>query len=232
MDSDSPAVPVVENDNSNTPTDRVPSRDDPTKKKRGKVPKRVHKAEREKMKRDHLNDLFLSLANALELSEQVNGKASILAETTRNVKDLLAQIEQLRRENAALLSESQYVSVEKTELEEENSALKLKISELRREINERAAESNIDLNIAPPPECGEEEHQKAEMVMNPVYIYPIAPGVGPHSAPQNAAGVSKPLARYASPADEAWSAQILGERPRVFGEELQVGGENSGFDLL
>ncbi|VFQ86636.1 unnamed protein product [Cuscuta campestris] len=231
MDSDSPVAPVIEddNDNDNTPSDRVLSRDDPTKKKYKKVPKRVHKAEREKMKRDHLNDLFLSLANALELSEQVNGKASILAETTRNVKDLLAQIEQLRRENAALLSESQYVSVEKTELEEENSALKLKISELRREINERASESNLDLNIAPPES---EEHQKAQMMMNPVYIYPIAPTVGPPSAPHTAAGVSKPLARYASPADEAWSAQILGERPRVLGEELQVGGENSGFAVL
>lgn len=30
-----------------------------------KVPKRIHKAEREKMKREHLNELFLDLANAL-----------------------------------------------------------------------------------------------------------------------------------------------------------------------
>jgi len=31
----------------------------------GKVPKKIHKAEREKMKREHLNELFLDLANAL-----------------------------------------------------------------------------------------------------------------------------------------------------------------------
>lgn len=36
-----------------------------TKKNPGKVPKRIHKAEREKMKREHLNDLFLELAGAL-----------------------------------------------------------------------------------------------------------------------------------------------------------------------
>lgn len=223
MDSESPAAPVIENLN-----EKNPSNDHPTKKNRGKVPKRVHKAEREKMKRDHLNDLFLSLANALELPEQVNGKASILNETTRNVKELLAQIEQLRKENAALLSESQYVSVEKTELEEENFSLKVRIRELQREINERAAESKLDLNTE-PPEC--DEQQKAQMMMNPVYIYPIAPTVG-HPPSLNTAAVSKPLARYASQTDEAWSSQILGGRPQVLAEELHVGGEGSGFDPL
>nr|GMC50665.1 transcription factor bHLH47-like [Ipomoea batatas]GMC54494.1 transcription factor bHLH47-like [Ipomoea batatas] len=63
------------------------------------------------MKREHLNDLFLSLANALELSEQANGKATILNETVRSVKDLLGQIEHLKKENAALLSESEYVCI-------------------------------------------------------------------------------------------------------------------------
>lgn len=37
----------------------------PTKKNQGKAPKRIHKAEREKMKREHLNELFIDLANAL-----------------------------------------------------------------------------------------------------------------------------------------------------------------------
>ena len=40
-------------------------RSHPQKKNQGKVPKRIHKAEREKMKREHLNELFLELANAL-----------------------------------------------------------------------------------------------------------------------------------------------------------------------
>lgn len=35
------------------------------KKIQKKVPKRIHKAEREKMKREHLNELFLGLADAL-----------------------------------------------------------------------------------------------------------------------------------------------------------------------
>jgi len=40
-------------------------RSDPGTMKQGKVPKRIHKAEREKMKREHLNELFLDLANAI-----------------------------------------------------------------------------------------------------------------------------------------------------------------------
>lgn len=35
------------------------------KMNQGKAPRRVHKAEREKMKREHLNELFLDLANTL-----------------------------------------------------------------------------------------------------------------------------------------------------------------------
>lgn len=35
------------------------------KKKNGKMPKRIHKSEREKMKRESLNELFLALANSL-----------------------------------------------------------------------------------------------------------------------------------------------------------------------
>lgn len=34
-------------------------------KKQGKVPRRIHKAEREKQKRDHMNVLFLELSKAI-----------------------------------------------------------------------------------------------------------------------------------------------------------------------
>lgn len=44
-----------------------------------------------------------------ELNHQNNGKAFVLCEATRFLKDLFAQIECLRKENASLLSESQYV---------------------------------------------------------------------------------------------------------------------------
>ncbi|KAI3521755.1 hypothetical protein L1887_11229 [Cichorium endivia] len=77
-----------------------------------KVPKRIlGKAKREKMKREHLNQLFLILSNALEIREQNCEKIFILGETMRVVKDMLDEINRLKEENAALLSESQYVNL-------------------------------------------------------------------------------------------------------------------------
>lgn len=35
------------------------------KKNTGKVPRKIHKAAREKLKRDHMNELFLDLGKAL-----------------------------------------------------------------------------------------------------------------------------------------------------------------------
>lgn len=45
-----------------------------------------------------------------ELNQQNSGKASILCEATRFLKDVFGQIEVLRKENTSLLSESSYVS--------------------------------------------------------------------------------------------------------------------------
>ncbi|MCL7040540.1 hypothetical protein MKW94_013716 [Papaver nudicaule] len=73
-----------------------------------KVPKKIHKAEREKLKRDYMNELFLELGNVLEPTRQNNGKASILDDATRLLRDLLTQVKSLKKENVALLSESHY----------------------------------------------------------------------------------------------------------------------------
>ncbi|KAL0003271.1 hypothetical protein SO802_017052, partial [Lithocarpus litseifolius] len=83
--------------------------DCPGKKNKGKVPKRIQKAEREKLRREHLNDLFLDVASALELTQQNSGRASVLCEATRPLRDLLSQIECLKKEHASLLSEFNYV---------------------------------------------------------------------------------------------------------------------------
>nr|GMC48333.1 transcription factor bHLH47-like [Ipomoea batatas] len=193
------------------------------------------------MKREHLNDLFLSLANALELSEQANGKATILNETVRSVKDLLGQIEHLKKENAALLSESEYAEI---------SNLQNKLLSQINEIKERTSGSNLDLNLAPPeyeeealpsnvaPDyfsvpANEPAFQTEQTMMNPVYIYPFRPDPRAYPAPGDLAldspalpvsTVSKPLARYPTPTD-TWSSQILGKRPRLE-KETQGGGSN------
>jgi hypothetical protein len=49
------------------------------------------------------------LVMGIDLNEPNNGKASILCEASRLLKDLLCQIQSLKKENVSLLSESHYV---------------------------------------------------------------------------------------------------------------------------
>ncbi|MED6170093.1 hypothetical protein PIB30_027557 [Stylosanthes scabra] len=198
-----------------------------------KVPKRIHKAEREKMKREHLNELFLDLANVLDLNEQNNGKASILNETARLLKDLLSQIESLKKENSSLLSESRYVTMEKNELKEETSSLETQIEKLQVEIQARVTQSKPDLNAPPQaeivlPEQGNFTGQSLEFPpMEPnlqqgpaVFVVPYRPDFqSAFSAPNMtevtptpSSGVSKPHARYPTPAD-SWPSLLLGQQP-------------------
>ncbi|KAI3504651.1 hypothetical protein L2E82_46579 [Cichorium intybus] len=183
-----------------------------TKKNPSKVPKRIHKAEREKMKREHLNELFLELAGALEITEENSGKACILSETTRVVKDMLDQIKSLKKENATLLSESQYVMVERNELEDETCSLQKQISELKNIIKERTVhvQTNLDLN-APAIESQEPQY-------NPVFVIPVChtqADVGvviDNNAPVS--NVSKPYPRYPT-ASDSWPLQLLEKPSRV-----------------
>ncbi|CAM0873433.1 unnamed protein product [Alopecurus aequalis] len=104
-----------------------------------KAPRKIHKAEREKHKRDLLNDLFGELGEMLEADRQNNGKACILTDTTRILRDLLSQLESLRKENSTLQNESHYVTMERNELQDENGVLRNEILELQKELALRAA---------------------------------------------------------------------------------------------
>uniref|UniRef100_A0ACD5WX96 Uncharacterized protein n=1 Tax=Avena sativa TaxID=4498 RepID=A0ACD5WX96_AVESA len=102
-----------------------------------KAPRKIHKAEREKHKRDLLNDLFGELGDMLEADRQNNGKACILTDTTRILRDLLPQLESLRKENSTLQNESHYVTMERNELQDENGVLRNEILELQNELATR-----------------------------------------------------------------------------------------------
>ncbi|RLM69204.1 hypothetical protein C2845_PM17G12970 [Panicum miliaceum] len=111
-----------------------------------KTPKKTHKAEREKLKRDQLNELFLELGSMLDLDRQNTGKATIVGDAARVLRDLVIQVDSLRKEKSVLLSERQYVSSEKTELQEENATLKSQISELANELCARMGNSSLSLS--------------------------------------------------------------------------------------
>ncbi|EPS63404.1 hypothetical protein M569_11379, partial [Genlisea aurea] len=84
-----------------------------------------NKAEREKRKRDRINELFINLGNSLDFKQHqtVQGKASILRETIRVLVEQRALIDGLEKENATLVSESNYVEAERNELLDEIAEL-------------------------------------------------------------------------------------------------------------
>ncbi|XP_062188018.1 transcription factor BHLH062-like [Phragmites australis] len=103
------------------------------------APMKVHKSEREKHKRGKQNDLFGELGNMLEPDRQNNGKACILSDTTRILKDLRSQVESLQKENNILKNESHYVALERNELLDENNVIRSEISELQTELTMRCS---------------------------------------------------------------------------------------------
>ncbi|KAJ0988329.1 hypothetical protein J5N97_006685 [Dioscorea zingiberensis] len=177
------------------------------RKNNGKVPKKIHKAEREKLKRDHLNELFLDLGHVLEPSRQNNGKACILGDTTRLLRDLVAQVETLRKENAALMSESRYVTVEKDELKDENSVLEAEIERLQ---NELRGTSQSDSAL--PPTTTSIAQPAQPPLVGPVFMVPLHQEIQPcqevEKSPKPPPLVRRPQARYPAPSD-SWPLELL-----------------------
>ncbi|KAL3813376.1 hypothetical protein ACJIZ3_014644 [Penstemon smallii] len=192
----------------------ISTRSCPSKKNSGKVPRKIHKAEREKLKRDHMNELFLDLGKALaictDLDHVNNGKASMLRETVRLLKELFTQVDNLKKENVALLSESNYVTIEKNELIEDTSALDAQIKNLQREIEEKANCSNSNTSL---PEINKESAPTS--ILSPVFVMPLNHETQgfqvPYSEvnmPKVLSSVSRPRPRYPSSSD-IWPSQIL-----------------------
>ncbi|XP_006359651.1 transcription factor bHLH121 isoform X3 [Solanum tuberosum] len=78
--------------------------------------RKVQKADREKLRRDRLNEQFLELGKTLDPERPKNDKASILSDTVQMLKDLTAQLTQekndLREEKASLKSDIESLNVQ------------------------------------------------------------------------------------------------------------------------
>ncbi|KAI7726407.1 hypothetical protein M8C21_016953 [Ambrosia artemisiifolia] len=166
-----------------------------SKKNGAKVHRKIHKAEREKLKRDHMNDLFLDLTNALESANQNTGKSSALTDTIRIIQDLQAQVDSLKKENS--------IGVENDELKEENSVIEGHIKKLQSQIDERVHPQSLWASECNP-------------VVGPVIVLPLQndPKIPEAVTKQPGPNVSKPHARYPSPSD-SWPFNILSERSRA-----------------
>ncbi|XP_027354648.1 transcription factor bHLH121-like [Abrus precatorius] len=92
--------------------------------------RKTQKADREKIRRDRLNEQFVELGNILDPDRPKNDKATILDETIQLLKDLTSQISKLKDEYATLNEESRELAQEKNDLKEERASLKSDIESL------------------------------------------------------------------------------------------------------
>ncbi|KAK9286623.1 hypothetical protein L1049_015023 [Liquidambar formosana] len=101
------------------------------------VARKVQKADREKLRRDRLNEQFIELGNALDPDRPKNDKATILADTIQLLKDLTAQVSKLKTEYGTLTEESRELTQEKNDLREEKASLKSDIENLNVQYQQR-----------------------------------------------------------------------------------------------
>ncbi|KAK9067400.1 hypothetical protein SSX86_014728 [Deinandra increscens subsp. villosa] len=153
--------------------------------------RKVQKADREKMRRDRLNEQFIELGNVLDPDRPKNDKASIIIDTIQVLKDLTTEVNRLKAECRALSEESCELTQEKNELREEKSSLKSDIENLDAQYQQRVRVmfpwGHIDPSsvIMPPPfPVGLPIHTgHVPMHQFPFFTNHNPPGTVPTSAP-------------------------------------------------
>ncbi|KAG4153712.1 hypothetical protein ERO13_D03G009200v2 [Gossypium hirsutum] len=95
--------------------------------------RKVQKADREKLRRDRLNEQFLELGNTLGNvypDRPKNDKATILVGAIQTLEDLTAEVKRLKAERSSLTEESRELTQENNELREEKASVKANIENL------------------------------------------------------------------------------------------------------
>lgn len=147
--------------------------------------RRLHKADREKLRRDKLNEQFSDLASALDPDRPKNDKATILGESVQVVKDLRDEVKRLKTEHASLLEESRDLTQEKNELREEKAALKNETELLQNQIQQRLRASSPWMAMDP-----------SMMMSATAFPYPVAvqqPIPAPQTEPHPVSGPPRAL---------------------------------------
>ncbi|MED6165289.1 hypothetical protein PIB30_098178 [Stylosanthes scabra] len=137
----------------------------------GTAARKSQKADREKLRRDRLNEQFVELGSILDPDRPKNDKATILGDTIQLLKDLTSQVGKLKDEYAALNEESRELTQEKNDLREEKASLKTDIENLNNQYQQRLS------NMFPWTAM---DHS---VMMAPPYPYPMPMAVPPGSIP-------------------------------------------------
>ncbi|KAL2329167.1 hypothetical protein Fmac_022594 [Flemingia macrophylla] len=128
--------------------------------------RKTQKADREKLRKDRLNEQFVELGNILDPVRPKNDKATILGDTIQLLKDLTSQVSKLKDEYTALNEESCELCQEKNDLREEKASLKLDIEMLNNQYQQQ-------LRIMSP--WSAMDHS----IMLPSYRYPVPMPISP-----------------------------------------------------
>ncbi|KAG1366437.1 Transcription factor bHLH47 [Cocos nucifera] len=178
------------------------------------------------------------VAQVNEPARQNNGKARILGDATRLVQDLIQQVESLKKENAALVTESHYVDVEKNELKDDNTVLGAEIERLRNELHERMHSNPVwhdGAEVAPPapPQPTAAALPMQQPSVGPLYVIPLHQELHPFSEvgstpapPKHPSHVMRPHARYPTPSD-SWPLGLLSRHQRAAHEAQHKGSSSS-----
>ncbi|XP_031260048.1 transcription factor bHLH121 [Pistacia vera] len=99
--------------------------------------RKIQKADRERLRRDRLNEHFTELGSTLDPDRPKNDKATILADTIQLLKDLTSQVDKLKAEYTTLTEESRELTQEKNDLREEKASLRSDIENLTTQYQQR-----------------------------------------------------------------------------------------------
>ncbi|KAJ9172673.1 hypothetical protein P3X46_015887 [Hevea brasiliensis] len=149
--------------------------------------RKFQKADREKLRRDRLNEQFLELGNTLDPDRPKNDKATILTDAIQMLKDLTAEVSRLKADYTALSEESHELMQEKNELREEKASLKSDIENLNSQCQQR-------LRVMFPWPAVD-----PSVVMGPTYPYPVPLPVPPGPIPMHPSMQPFPFFRNQNP---------------------------------
>ncbi|KAE8695128.1 naringenin,2-oxoglutarate 3-dioxygenase-like [Hibiscus syriacus] len=123
--------------------------------------RKAQKADREKLRRERLNEQFLELGNTVDPDRPKNDKVTMLVDTTQMLNDLTAEVNRLKAECSSLTEESCELTQEKKELREENAYLQGDITNLKIQYQQRLRFMFPWTGIDP------------SVVVAPPYLYPV-----------------------------------------------------------
>ncbi|XP_058090951.1 transcription factor bHLH121 isoform X2 [Magnolia sinica] len=185
--------------------------------------RKVQKADREKLRRDRLNEQFLELGNALDPDRPKNDKATILTDTIQMLKDLTAQVNRLKAEYASLSEESRELTQEKNELREEKAALKSDIDNLSVQYQQRLRVMFPWAAMDPSVVMGPPAYPFPMPVPVPAGPIPVHPSLQPYpffrnlspGAMPNPCSTFLPFSSAGHPQIEQQSTQYVSPHPQL-----------------